>query len=249
MNAAVPELTLHVVPQSHPCMTVIAALDLKGLEYERVDLTLGAHPPEVEKIYGEGNVTVPSMMAGDEKLTSSHQIMAWAEEAVPEPPLYPADKADAVREAEKWADENLQRAGRRLIWGAMHFRPETMGTFGGAAELDAAGTDFAIKMLRRTWKYLDITAELLARDLEQLPAHLDRVDELVAEGVIGGPEPNAADLQIASSLRIMLTIGDVEVHMRDRPAEELARRLFPEYPGSIPAGAFPASWGSPTPAD
>ena len=33
-----PELTLHVLPPSHPCMTVEAALRFKGLEYEKVSL-------------------------------------------------------------------------------------------------------------------------------------------------------------------------------------------------------------------
>ena len=39
-----PTLTLHALPPSHPCMTAEAALRLKGLEYERVDLTPGKHP-------------------------------------------------------------------------------------------------------------------------------------------------------------------------------------------------------------
>src|SRR5437867_685766 len=36
-------------------------------------------------------------------------------------------------------------------------------------------------------------------DLAALPAALDRVDALIAEGTIGGDEPNAADYQIATS--------------------------------------------------
>lgn len=237
-----PELTLHVVELSHPCMTVEAALRLKGLDYERVVLQTGFQKDTVAEVYGEGNTTVPAMIAGDEKLTSSRAITAKLEELVPEPSLFPPEMADAVREAERWGDEVLQDAGRRLIWGAMHFRPESMGTYGGAGTLDPPGTDFAIRFLRGVWKYMKITAEGLAADLQQLPGQLNHIDELVAEGTIGGEAPNAADLQIASTLRLMLTIGDVAEQMRERPVEELAMRLFPEYPGSIPTGAFPASW-------
>jgi hypothetical protein len=34
-----------------------------------------------------------------------------------------------VREAERWVDEELQDLGRRLPWGALHFRPEALGRF------------------------------------------------------------------------------------------------------------------------
>ena len=44
----------------------------------------------------------------------------------------PEPIADAVREAERWGDEELQDLGRRLPWGALHFRPEALGSFGGA---------------------------------------------------------------------------------------------------------------------
>ena len=54
--------------------------------------------------------------------------------------------------------------------------------------------------------------------------------------------PNAADLQIASSLRLMLTLGDVRALADGRPAADLAFRLFPDQAGDVPAGTFPAAW-------
>jgi glutathione S-transferase len=147
-----------------------------------------------------------------------------------------------VREAEEWGDRELQDLGRRLPWGALHFRPEAMGTFAGGEPLDPPGTDFAMRYVRASWKYHGITAERLAGDLAGLPAKLDHVDALAAEGVVGGDEPTAADLQIAATLRVLLTVGDVERLMAGRPVERLARRWFPDYPGHVPAGAFPAGW-------
>src|SRR5919201_257991 len=47
-------------------------------------------------------------------------------------------------------------------------------------------------------------------DLQALPEYLDRVDAWIADGVIGGDAVNAADLQIASSSRLMLTFGDMQ---------------------------------------
>ncbi|HEU4658779.1 MAG TPA: glutathione S-transferase, partial [Capillimicrobium sp.] len=54
--------------------------------------------------------------------------------------------------------------------------------------------------------------------------------------------PNAADLQIGSTVRILLTFGDVAPLVAGRPAEALARRWFPRYPGAAPAGVLPRDW-------
>jgi glutathione S-transferase len=234
-----PELVLHVLPPSHPCMTVTEALRLKGLEHERVELRPGSHVEQMQEIYGEGNSTVPGMLIDGEPVHGSRTILARLEQLAPEPVLYPSEE---VREAERWGDEELQDLGRRLPWGAMHFRPEAMGTFGGAGPLDGPGTDFAIGYIRASWKYHKISAARLCDDLAGLPASLAHVERLAADGVIGGEQPNAADLQIGATLRVLLTIGDLVALMHGSAGEQIARRLFPEYPGEVPAGAFPAGW-------
>jgi glutathione S-transferase len=237
-----PEIVLHALPPSHPCMTAEAALELKGLDYERIDFTPGEHVAKMAELYGDGNTTVPGVLIDGERVHGSRRILARLEQLAPDPPLYPDEIADRVREAERWGDEELQDLGRRLPWGALHFRPESLGTFGGAGPLDPAGTDFAIRMGRATWKYHGITAQRLADDLKGLPTKLDHVDELVAQGTIGGEHPNAADLQIGATVRVLLTVGDLHPLLEDRPAERVARRWFPDYPGEIPAGAYPAGW-------
>ena len=141
------------------------------------------------EIYGEGRTTVPGLLIDGEPVHGSRPILERLEALEAEPPLYPEPIADAVREAERWGDEELQDLGRRLPWGALHFRPESLGTFGGAGPLDPAGTDFAIRMGRASWKYHGITAQRLAEDLAGLPAKLDRVDALAEAGTIGGDAP------------------------------------------------------------
>jgi glutathione S-transferase len=237
-----PSITLHMVPPSHPSRAAEAAIRLKGLDYEKVDVGPGIHTETMEEIYGEGNGTVPGMLVDGEPVHGSRAIMAKLEEIAPEPPLFPAEIAEAVREAELWGDVELQPLGRDLAWGALHFRPEAMGTMANAGMLDPAGTDFAIKFLRAAWRYHQLTAVRIAEGLAGLPAKLDHIDELIGEGVIGGDAPNAADLQIASTLRVLALIGDLDELLADRPAGEIGHRLFPDYPGRIPAGAFPAGW-------
>lgn len=242
MNAPAPAITLHVLPPSPPCHTVEAALRLKGLAYERVDLQPGKHQEAMAEIYGPGQTTVPGILVDGTPVHGSVSILERLEELQPEPALYPPAIADAVHEAERWGDGRLQDLSRYLPWGALHFRPESLGTFGGAGALDAAGTDYAIKVIRGTWRYHGLTAQILFDALQDLPGLLDRVDALAADGTIGTDHVTAADLQIGASLRVLLTVGDLHPLMEGRAGEEIARRLFPDYAGLVPAGALPAGW-------
>jgi glutathione S-transferase len=235
----VPTLTMHGVPPSHPCMTVAAALDYKGLEYERVDFAPGEHVERMQEIYGDGHSTVPGLLVDGEPVHGSRAILARLEQIQPAPTLYPSD---AVREAERWGDEQLQDLGRRLPWGSLHFRPEAMGTFAGGPPLDGPGTDFAIKYVRASWRYHGISASRLHDDLAGLPAKIQHIQLLAERAVIGGEQPNAADLQIGATVRVLLPIADLRPLLKDSAAESVALRHFPDYPGEVPAGAFPAGW-------
>ena len=79
-------------------------------------------------------------------------------------------------------------------------------------------------------------------DLRALPGHLDRIDGWIADGTLGGAAVNAADLQIGSGLALLQTLEDVAPAIDARPAGALSRRLFPDYPGTTPAGVLPARW-------
>ena len=116
-------------------------------------------------------------------------------------------------------------SARVLVFGAMHFRPESMGTFAGVEQLDPSGVDFAIKSMRGAWRYLAITAERVHATLQELPGQLDAVDALLDVGAIGGDEPTAADFQLGSSLHLLVQIADVSQRSG-------SRRRCPTSPGS-----------------
>jgi glutathione S-transferase len=78
-----------------------------------------------------------------------------------------------------------------------------------------------------------------AQLLEQLSAMLDRVDALIAEGVLGGGQLNVADFMVAPSLGLILYRPDVRPLFEGRPALELVDRLLPE-PGARAGGLSPA---------
>src|SRR3954463_11509930 len=107
-----PSLTLHILPPSHPCMTAAAALELKGLEFEKVALPM-PHSDEMERLYGPGNTTVPGLtIDGEERVHGSVAILERLEQLVPEPPLYPEPIAGAIREAERGGGRGVQGPGR-----------------------------------------------------------------------------------------------------------------------------------------
>ena len=58
------------------------------------------------------------------------------------------------------------------------------------------------------------------------------------EGILGADPPNAADLQIASTVRLLMTVGDARALIDGRPCAVLARELFPVQDGEIPAGVL-----------
>jgi glutathione S-transferase len=239
--ASQPRLVLHVVPFSHPCLAVSAALDRLGHEYETVEWVTGQQAEEVEKVYGEGRRTVPGLLVDEEPVHGTSTIFARLDELHPDAGLYPAAVAEQIRELEPTLAEELQMSARVLVFGAMHFRPESMGTFAGVPQLDPGGVDFAIKSMRAAWRYLGIDAQRVHATLQELPGQLDAVDALLEAGVIGGEQPTAADFQLGSSLHLLVQIGDVRPLVEARPAAKLLS-LFEPGKGDVSAGAFPPGW-------
>ena len=244
-------IDLYVVHGSHPCAAVERALELKGLDFRVVELPPPLHAPLQRLRFGAR--TVPAMVLdGGEKVSGSRAILRRLEEIAPAPALWPADgEARAlVERAEEWGDEVYQPIGRRLLWGAIRRRPAALVSYseGSKIPLPKLAVRAAARPIIRGEVALNKADDGSVRaDLRYLPRHLDRIDGWIAAGVVGGPTPNAADLQIATTTRLLLTIGDVALFFSGRPAESHARDLFASRPGSVPRGAFPSDWlaGSP----
>jgi glutathione S-transferase len=133
---------------------------------------------------------------------------------------------------------------RRILDAAFLRDPGCMESYAGNAKMPLPRP-----MLRPA---LPLTAKLMAKrnkaddakakaDLAALPAQLDHIDAWIADGVLGGEQPNAADLQIGSSIRLLMTVADVRPLLEDRPALRLTRWFEPQA-GEAPAGTLPAEW-------
>jgi glutathione S-transferase len=238
------KLKLYALPGSHPCAAVEVALEMKSIEFSRVDLL-----PMVQLVVGPllyGGATVPGVRVNGERLVGSRTIMRRLDTLVPEPSLLPSDSAkrEQTLEAERWGDEVLQSVPRRILDAAFLRDAATMESYAGDTKMPLPRP-----LLRPA---LPLTARLMAirnkaqdehvrEDLKALPGQLQKIDAWIAEGLLGGEQPNAADLQIGSSIRLLNTIGDVRPLLDGHPAMQLMR-YFPPMVGDVPAGTLPAEW-------
>jgi glutathione S-transferase len=229
---------------SHPSQAVRLMLERKGIAYETVDLLPGIHPIQL-RLRGFGDTTVPAIKLAGRRIQGSRQIARALEDHRPEPPLYPTDPEArrAVEDAERWGEFVLQPLSRRYFrWALKKHRPirrraiELMGmpAPGLLAELNRP---FIGALARKVGS----TDESARCDFAQLPVLLDHVDALLAEGVIGGDEPNAADYQIGTSVRVLENFEDFAPLVAGRPAAEHAARILPQRAvrGRLPSVARP----------
>ncbi len=237
--------TLFVIPGSHPSIGARLMLELKGIDYRRVDL-VPVLSKGILRAARFSAVTVPALILDGTRIQGSGAIARALDDAVPEPALLPADPArrTAVEAAERWGDEILQPIPRRIVWNVLSRDARGRRSYLEGARLGipvglAAMTAAPLVYLSKRFNGGDDAT--VRRDLEGLPATLDEADRLLAEGVIGGETANVADFQIAPSIRLLMTLDDVRPALEGRPIADYALRLVPDYPGYAPS-ALPAAW-------
>lgn len=238
-------LKLYVIHGSHPCAAVEKAMSIKGLSYDVVEWPPPLHVPIQRVMFGAP--IVPALKLDGEKVSGSRAIMRRLEQLAPEPPLFPGDVQTRARveAAERWSDQVFQQLARQLAWVGIKHSPAAMVSYSehSRLRLPPVAIRLTAPVIARLEARLHHATDGVARfDLRALPAALDKVDAWIADGTIGDPEhPNAADLQLASTIRLLLTFADVLPLLEGRPCAALAMRLFPQADGELPAGSLPAA--------
>jgi glutathione S-transferase len=244
---------LYVIPGSHACRSAILMLDHKRVPYRRVEVLTGTHSVQVSlrgfDAGGETRVagserptplrradrlgTVPALAADGQRVSTNRQIARFLDEHHPEPALFPADpdQRGRVEEVERWANEELQMAARRITLSYAVHEPAAASRTGGDGRMGhllykrALARRLFIPMIGRlVFAVGPSEPDLLA----ELPPLLDRVDALIEEGVLGGARLNAADFMVAPSLALTLYRPDARPLFEGRPSLELVDRLLPE---------------------
>jgi glutathione S-transferase len=227
-------------------------LEHKGIEHERVDL-----PPVVSRVMmraaGFPGNRVPALKIDGRKVQGSLNISRELDELQPEPPVFPTDPAAraAVEEAERWGEEVFQQMPRTISWWALKRRKSDQTSFlEGAGPMARLGMPSRIAaatsgpIVRIAIRLNDSTDEMVRQTLASIGPALDHIDGLIEEGVLGGEQPNAADFQIGGSLALLMSFDDIRERIELRPAADLARRLYPWYPGRV-RPSFPPEWLEP----
>lgn len=245
---------LYVIPGSHACRSAMLMLEHKRVRYRRVDIPTLTHPLVVRlhgfdaggqrRTAGErrplplrmGDLlgTVPALACDDQRISTNYRIARFLDARHPDPRLFPADRElrSQVEKAERWANDTLQMAARRILLPAVLRDPA------GASRQSADGRMgyllYRSELARRLicpWIARLIFAVGSRTDRDEivaLPSLLDRIDGWIGDGVIGGAELNAADFMIAPSLALILYRPESRPLFEGRPALELVDRLLPE---------------------
>lgn len=228
---------LYLIPGSHPSMTARLMLEYVEVPHRRVDLISAVHKPILRALRFPAT-TVPALKVEGRRIQGTRSISRALGDLGAKRPLFPSDPEmrAAVQEAEQWGDEVLQPVPRRLAWWVLNrdrsgVRSFLEGARLGIPEWLAARTAAPIIWISARINNADDAGAYA--DLDALDGLLDEVDRLIEEGVLGGAELNAADFQIATSVRLLMCFEDLRPAIGARPAGVLAMRVCPRFPGRV----------------
>lgn len=230
---------LYVMPISNAAAAGAAMLAHKRIPHRLVRLIPGLHPLLVRFAGFEG-FTVPALELDGRKLQGTRRIARFLDEVRPDPPLFPAEPGERARveEAERWGEQMFQPLPRRLFRHLLltsDSARQWMGTEIMHVPAPRVSAVLFMPVIRRLAEISHADAPRVRRDIAELPQLLDHVDGLIAADTIGSEQPNAADFQILASVSVLRAFADLEQHVRGRPCETAARRLYPDWP-PIPSG-------------
>jgi glutathione S-transferase len=189
---------LFQIPFSHNCIKVRKALDLKGLEYERVNIN-----PVLRRNVkrASGQELVPVLVDGGRAVADSTAILLYLEDRYPHPSLLP-DEPEERAEClilEGWADETFMALTRRLAYWRVTAAPGRLGELffpkapGPARQLaDRAGKWMLHRRLRMSEEQNRVDEREAPRAAEVAVARLAGGDHLVGDGI------TIADITLAS---------------------------------------------------
>ena len=211
-------------------------LEHKGIEYKFVQLPPAAHAL-ILLARGFETTGAPALKIDGRRVQGTRWIARALDELYPDRPLFPADPEArrAVEYAERWGEE-LQNATRRIFYCAGRRDRKAFMSVLGAGHGPVRRSMirmFAPVIMKLATGVHRATDHAGREDIQLLPERLDQIDAWIAQGVIGGPELNAADYQIAVNVSALMLSVDLVPFIEGRPAAALAQRVAPDYVGHL----------------
>lgn len=252
-NGSQSRARLYGMKHSHPVLASRMALELTAIQFEPHDLLPGLHGAIV-RARGFSAWTVPALEIHGRKMQGSLAIARELDRLAPSAGLFPADpeRRRAVERAERFGHDELQPIARRVFrWAGArdHAVRAWMARYVvGTPAPNLVGYAFKPVMMFFSRVVSKADAKQVREDLRRLPALLARADALIEDGTIGGRAPNAADLQVLTSIRLLMAHEDLHPAIAPRPCGMAALLLIADYPRSGPdalppvPAALPAEW-------
>jgi glutathione S-transferase len=226
------EARLYTIELSHPGHAARLMLERKGIDHRVTVLPSGLHPALLRAARFRG-YTVPALKIDGRRIQTSLAIARELDRIKPDPPLYPSDPEARARveEAERWGEAELQPLARRILRWTLTEQREAREWLARVSKLPlpALQARTNVALVRRFAKAVGANAERVRQDLAELPGKLDRADALITAGVISAEEPNAAALQIGTSVRALTLFPQLAPLVESRPSGQLGRALLPEF--------------------
>jgi hypothetical protein len=152
--------------------------------------------------------------------------------------LFPAEPYARARveEAERWGEEELQPVPRVILrWGLVrHAELRRWLAQQSGLPAPAIAARMSTPAARYYARVIDADEAAVRRALADMPQMLDHADTLLCEGVLATELPNAATLQVLSTVRSLDAFADLHEHVAPHPCAAAARELFPVYPEPVP---------------
>ena len=243
-RVAAVRATLYWFPMSHPALAARKMLELKGVSFRSVRILPGTQRSYL-RLVGFDRGTVPALVLDGRHIQGSRAIARTLEDLIPEPALFPDDEAQRahVEAVERWGEQELQNVPRIVFrWGLVNDLA-LRRWFGEDAGFPIPALAARVSgPVARYYQRLSGADEPTARAaVVRLEAMLDRVDALLADGTLSVAAPNAATLQVLSTVRALHAFTDLHAAVDLHPAAQAAREVFPEYPGPVPR-FIPRAW-------
>ena len=242
---------VYVIRGSHACRSATLMLGHKGIDYTLVALPTGPHPLLVRAAGFPGHPspirtvdgsthrqlalmdrlgTVPALLLDGEHVQTNRLIARHLERVRPDPSLFPAERGrrEAVEDAERWGDEVLQMAARRLLLATPIEQLRERGARGRLGPLLARSVRLRELLARRAGLLFRADESNIDELRGSIPGLLDKVDGWVERGDLCGPQLTVADFTIAPSLALLSYRPDIAAELAGRPAGRLVDRVLPE---------------------
>ncbi|MCP3980927.1 MAG: glutathione S-transferase family protein [bacterium] len=196
------------IPFSHNCIKVRRTLELKGLNYDVLDIS----PMDREPVFAAtGQRLVPALVDGDRTISDSTEILRYLERQTPRPSLLPDDAADhaACWLLVDWADRALMAVTRRLAYWQVINTPGTLARLFFPTRRGLARGLMTLAARRAVTRRFRLSAERNARDRDEVrrAARL-ALERLAGRDFLFGDRAGVADVTLASMAAPLLAAGE-----------------------------------------